>query len=292
MDIFKELLVKYANSQLKKEFERKEIEYISKIKKLESQLTTYQSDNPNIRKTTTNTSGKNISKEQKETFDNDYALKNFYVCYLGHGASLTINGKESIHYCVELTIGCDKNFYFKGNFGRRNFEITNMDKYVTNNQTPVFKFYFYIYADGIKDVLFSMSRKVYEGDSYYDKSFGKFKTAVEEEFSMPDETRKFLLAIIDEFDFENGIDFARRFVANPEEFERMLKHINHPEANIKPNNNQVNVTSQTSTNKALLEAKKNELLSANASRNNTPSDNLSDSPLDRYIANQAKQKRK
>jgi|GEM_PF-3294974 len=56
--------------------------------------------------------------------------------------------------------------------------------------------------------------------------------------------------------------------------------------------NPISATNQTSANKVLLEAKKNELLSANTSRNSAASNNYENDPLGEYIANQAKQKRK
>lgn len=230
---------------------------------------------------------KNVAKKVDYSINNKYAMKNFKVNYFCQDISVDVESDKFITFKAKFYVSCDRGYCFRYNRNNQNLIISNGE--------PQIYVEFKIYKDGIKDE----RGYLYLGETGYDSKIDyctccieEMKDKIQKDFYIPEETKRFILASINTIRYSKDVSFARRFVANPEEFERMLKHINHPEANIKPNTNVDITNSQVSADKALLKAKRNELLSANASRNSATSNNYENDPLGEYIANQAKQKRK
>ncbi len=228
--------------------------------------------------------------QEEKIIDNAYTLKNFKLRFSKTGSSIEVQQRDYIRCNTVFYIDCDKDYSFGVNWEDDSY--TYKRKFTPKNGR--IKLSYNIFPNGMKKVDLRVVTYDKDGDSY-EMHLGdpkNWKKNIEDQFYMPTETRMLIFKIIDKINFTNDVNFARRFVANPEEFERMLKHINNPEANIKPQTNSVNAPSQTSANKALLESKKKELLSANTSKKTTVPNNVVSDPLGEYIARQEKQKRK
>lgn len=233
-----------------------------------------------------------LEKKPVENISNNaYVLKNFKLRLPKMGSSIVINKKECIKCYSVFYIDSDKDYSFDLKWAddlyKREAKFTPDHGRITLSYD--------IFPNGLKNVDLKIIISDYDGDCDTIRlgSFENWRKYLEEQFYMPDETKMLISKIFDAINFTNDVNFVRRFVSDHEEFERMLKHINYSEVNDKTKPNLARTIDQTSVNKALLEAKKNELLSANAKtprKNTTVQNNFENDPLGEYIANQAKQK--